>query len=126
VLVEADVLDCDDRVLHDLRDRRERDDDAVLVVEAGDLLAVGRDDRGHLRKRLLLEVRRQALEVVARRARGDADTAHERKEDARHQHARNDAHDQQGPEAARHRAAHSVRVRREPWPFGLNHTIIWD
>jgi hypothetical protein len=62
VLVEARVLDGQLRVLHVLRDLRQRHDDAVLVVRVGDHLAVGVEDARLLRQRRDRELARQVVE----------------------------------------------------------------
>ena len=51
MLVEAVVLDRDDRLDHGPGDLAQRDVDAVLVVERGDQVAVGVEDPGLLRQR---------------------------------------------------------------------------
>ena len=85
VLVEALVLDGDDRVLHVDRDRAQGHHDAVLRVELGDLGAVGGQEGGDLAGRLNVEVAGELLEelggCLGQRCRG----AHEGSGEARGQ-----------------------------------------
>jgi hypothetical protein len=82
VLVEPLVLDRDDGLLHDRRDLRERDDDAVLVVERRQLRAVRRQDHRLLRQRREVEVRRQVVERLGRQVRRAVGQGHGRQGEA--------------------------------------------
>ena len=66
VLVEAGVLDRDDRLLHVRRDVLEVDHRAVTRVDRGDRAALGVEDRGALAQRWRLEVGREFVETLDR------------------------------------------------------------
>lgn len=72
VLVEARVLDGDDRLLHVGRDVLERDYRAVAVVDGGDLAALRVQDGAALTQRWCLEVGRQLVESLDGALRGQA------------------------------------------------------
>jgi hypothetical protein len=79
VLVEAVVLDGDDRLKHQRADLLERDRGAVLLVQGGDQRAVGGQDLALLGQRLRLQVLRQELDGVVRLLGGDSGQAGEGK-----------------------------------------------
>ena len=93
VLVEAVVLDRDDRLDHLARDLLEPDVDAVLVVERGDEGAVGVVDPGLLRQLLGLELVGQLDHALADVLCGHADDPRERDREAGHEHAQDRGHD---------------------------------
>ncbi len=70
VLVEARVLDGDDRLLHVRRDVLQRHHRAVAGVDLGDLPALGVQDRGALAERRTLEIGRDVVEPPLDRALG--------------------------------------------------------
>lgn len=82
VLVEARVLDRDDRLLHVRRDALEVDHRAVTGVDRGHLVAVGVEDGGALAQRWLLEVGRDLVEPLDRFLRGQPQRAERRQRDA--------------------------------------------
>ncbi len=99
VVVEAPVLDGDDRLAHHERHCGQRYLDAVLLVDGRDHRAVRREDARPLRERRRDELRGQRLVVLDRRAGRDARSAHERQGRSRHHHAGHDAHEQEEPQA---------------------------
>ena len=90
VLVEAVVLDRDDRLHHRARDRLERDVDPVLVVEGGDQVAVDVVDARLLGQVLGLERLRQVDQTGTGVLGGHADEAREGDGEAGGQHAHDD------------------------------------
>ena len=104
VLVEAGVLDCDDRLLQQRRDRRQGHADAVLGVDGRQQNVVGGVDLGLLRQQRLAQDAGEVLEVLAGRLRGRPDAAHEREQEPGDEHAGERAHDQE--EAKTHQNAH--------------------
>ncbi len=89
VLVEARVLDRDDRLDHGPRDLVEGDVDAVLVVEGRDDVAVGVEHPGLLRQRVGLELRGQVVHRLRDVVGADPEHAGERDREAGDE----DAHD---------------------------------
>ena len=92
VLVEAVVLDGDDRLAHDRRDLGQRDVHAVLVVEGGQHRAVAAQQAGALGQRLGGEVRGDLVHAVRDRARRQPGDGRERDGQAGHQHAHDGGH----------------------------------
>jgi len=87
VLVEAEVLDRDDRLDHGPRDLAERDVDPVLVVERRDGLAVDVLDLGPLGQLLGLELLREVVHGLGHVAGGEADHTGERDRQTGDDHA---------------------------------------
>jgi hypothetical protein len=83
VVVEAGVLDGDHRLLHDLGDLVVLHRGAVLVVEPGDRLTVGREQHGVGRRGVDGELGGQIAEEAGRPLRGDRRTADPREEERR-------------------------------------------
>ena len=99
VLVEAGVLDGDDRLLQQRVDPVDAHDDAVLGVERREPAAVGREQDGLLGQRWGLEDVGDVLVAVGRGAGREADGADEGQGQTGDEHARNDAdqHEQHHP-----------------------------
>ena len=110
VLVEATVLDRDDRLAHDRRDRGQRHLDAVLLVDRREHGAVGGEDARALRQRRRGQLRGQRLVALDGRPGGDAGPADERQGRAGHEHAGHEAHQHEEAEAREGR--HEARLAR--------------
>ena len=87
VLVEAAVLDRDDRVLDVRGHLVEPDLHAVFREEGGDRFPVGAEHPGRLRRRINGQFRREAVEQFDRIADGDAGRGHGGHQEAGGQHA---------------------------------------
>lgn len=83
VLVEARVLDRDDRLLHVRGDVLQRDDGAVARVDRGDRAALAVQDGGALAQRRRLEIGRDLVESLDRSLGGEPQSPGGRQRDAR-------------------------------------------
>ena len=128
VLVEAVVLDRDDRGAHDRGDVLELDRAAVLVVERGDRLAAPAQQPGALGQRLGPQLLREVLEPAGRGLAGDTERTGERDRQTTDQEAENCGDRDHHTEVRHHRyraeafvigrgrgvGRHSTRIR-ERW-----------
>jgi hypothetical protein len=112
VLVEAGVLDGDDRLDHGPGDLRQRDVDAVLVVDRRDHVAVGVDDPGLLRKGFGLELGRQVVHAAGDVPGREPDHPREGDRQTGHHNAEHGGHRGHDTEVGEHAVGREALVGR--------------